>query len=66
MVFVYHSELTHNTVISFTNHGKTWVMPDGEVFDHVDTLINDHNCAERVILIQADYNITVTDASNLG
>jgi len=33
MVYVYHSDLTERIIISGINHGKTWEMPDGEVYD---------------------------------
>jgi hypothetical protein len=32
-MYIYVSEATNRTIITKTNHGKTWEMPDGEVYD---------------------------------
>lgn len=64
MVFVYHSELTHRTIITFANHGKIWEMSDGEVYDHVKTLSHNSNNGEMVVAIDGN-DIQLYPVSNL-
>lgn len=53
MLYVYHSELTHSTMITCTNHGTIWER-DEEVYDLVHTCDGQHD-----VEIDHDYNIFV-------
>ncbi len=54
-LFGYYSQLTERHILTLVEHGTTWAMPDGEVFD----LVSRHDVqadskGEKCICIEHD------------
>jgi len=64
--YIYHSELTHRTLVSATSHGKAWAMPDEETYDLVKEVEGDGLSDGQVIMIDESGQVDVIEETDLA